>query len=178
MSMYINLGNSQSLSHINKHEIKKRLGSVLLTSTPVLDIQGNRIDFSAPLQQINEIRLLVLEPLGKRIVKFVVALIFVLCPLAITTYLLLYSTDYLKKLFQSDYLILWIIPLAAITIFAGGVSLLRDFTNNKKYIKVELHTANTRRMLYFSRKQISQQQVNSLLQDIKAAVNDLSSSNH
>lgn len=161
---------------IDQHDIKKQLGSVFLTKTHLIDVKENHEDYSVPLQQVKEIHLFERNSLGKELGKIIVALIFIIGPLATIAYMLWYINDFWKKLFQPDYLFIWLILLPALTILAFGISLFLDFTNTKKYIKVELRTDNTRRMLYFNRKHISEQEVDSLLQDIKAAINELQTS--
>ena len=151
------------------------MGSIILTSTHLIDVKENHEDYSVPLLQIKEIHLFVCKSLGRWLSKIIVAFIFVLGPL----YVLWHITDFLKKLFTPEYVSFWIvIILPALTILACGISFFRDFTNNKKYIKVELRTEKTRRMLYFDRKHISEQEVNSFLNDINAAMNEYSTSNY
>ena len=161
---------SKNPVQIDKHEIQKQLGSVILTNTHIIDVKENHEDYSVPLQQVKEIHLFERNSLGKELGKIIVALIFIIGPLATIAYMLWYINDFWKKLFQPDYLFIWLILLPALTILAFGISLFLDFINTKKYIKVDLRTDNTRRMLYFNRKHISEQEVNSLLKDIRAAI--------
>lgn len=173
--MYLRIDPQINSIQIDQLDIKRQLGSIILTSTHLIDVKEFHEDYSVPLLQIKEIHLLVYKSLGRWLSKIIVAFIFVLGPL----YVLWHITDFWKKLFTPEYVSFWIvIILPALTILACGISLFRGFTNNKKYIKVELRTDNTKRMLYFNRKEISEQEVNSLLKDIRAAMDSPPVSNH
>lgn len=148
-----------------------RVSSVLVTNTHLIYVQRDHVAFSIPLRRIEEVRILAPESRSAVLTsRSLLASILAVGPLAVIAYALLHIPQVVTKLFDPQFLFIWIVLFALLPLSVLGVALLLNLLRSKKYFRFEIRTTNLRRVFSLRRQCVAEHEFHRLLDDIRRSI--------